>query len=268
MSLKDYLRSLGDKEFLEELADSEGDDLEGSETDRDQAGDKAEARPEAYQTGLTTSSPKVEEKMPLEPHGSQSIQPSDSGQSFGEKSDDTTTGSPDAVFELVATIEADSRRGKGFIVDGEGCILTNLYLVEGASRLRISLPSGDIFLGRLLESDRTHDLALVQIPALTPKYVRLGDVSSMDVGEHVFVQGKGSATSGKLVRAVVCGLRTLQGTALIQVDQPVAESDSGSPFLDAEGKALGISTSRKGEKIADSGFAVSAKEIRGFMAGR
>ncbi len=281
MSLKDHLRSLGDKEFLQELANSESDRQEQKpaseqkleeellKKEKPELDEQKQAKPAAEVKPNADSSFDLDEPEPEEAEASPAkpAPPIRAPERRPEVSSGTSPG-VEEIQKVVVTIEVDSRRGKGFLVDAEGRILTNLHLVEGVSRLRVSLPSGDIFLGRLLKTDKARDLALLQIPARTPKYARLGDADSLDVGEDVFVLGKASSALGKMVRAVICGLRTLEGTALIQVNQSVAEADSGSPFVAADGTVIGLSNCRVGDDVADSGFAISVKDIRVFMSGR
>ena len=69
------------------------------------------------------------------------------------------------------------------MVDGDVMIATNFHLVNAANRIKVSTPSGDVFLGKIVRLDEGRDLALIQIPTKTPQYFTLGDASSVDVGE-------------------------------------------------------------------------------------
>ncbi len=270
MSLKDHLRSLGDKEFLEELASSESD-LQEEQKDAEDVSkivEELDAKPEPEPEPEGEFVAEIDEPQPdTPPKAKRSAPEPEPAFSMSRNERDATT-VLESVLDVVATIEADSRSGRGFLVDGDGRLLTNLSLVDGASRLRISLPSGDVFLGTVVKSERTHDLALVQIPARTPQHVRLGDASKLDVGEDVFVMGKASGALGRMVRAVVVGLRTYEGSSLVQVQQSVSDADNGSPFVHPDGSVVGIANSKKGDDFAETGYAVSVKEFRGCISGR
>ncbi|MDA2926944.1 serine protease [Acidobacteria bacterium AH-259-G07] len=171
------------------------------------------------------------------------------------------------VKESLVTIAADEKTGKGFIVDGEGKVVTNFQLVNSAARIKVTTLSGDVFLGKITRLDKGRDLALIQIPVKTPRYLTLGDVSTVDVGEDVFILGSSSGAGG-LIKAVISALRVIEGTALIQVDRPIDPDNSGSPFVTEQGTVVGIASYRMGQQDDNVGFAVSVKELKAFISGQ
>ncbi|MFQ5929557.1 MAG: S1C family serine protease [Acidobacteriota bacterium] len=171
------------------------------------------------------------------------------------------------VKESLVTIAADEKTGKGFMVDGEGKVVTNFQLVNSAVRIKVTTLSGDVFLGKITRLDKGRDLALIQIPVKTPRYLTLGDVSTVDVGEDVFVLGSSSGAGG-LIKAVISALRVIEGTALIQVDRPIDPDNSGSPFVTEQGTVVGIASYRMGQQDDNVGFAVSVKELKAFISGQ
>ena len=170
--------------------------------------------------------------------------------------------------ESLVTITADGRTGKGFIVDGDGKIATNFHLVSSANRIKVSLPSGDVFLGKVMRLDESRDLALIEIPTKTPQYYTLGDASSVDVGEAVFVLGSPSSTSSALTETVINALRVIEGTVIIQVDQQIDPGNSGSPFVTHQGTVIGIASYKMGPEDSNAGFGVSVKELKAFISGQ
>jgi S1-C subfamily serine protease len=168
----------------------------------------------------------------------------------------------------LVTITANGRTGKGFIVDGEGTIATNFHIVDSASRIKVSAASGDVFLGKIIRLDESRDLALIQIPAKTAQYFTLGDASSVDVGEDVFVLGGPSNNSTELTKTIINALRVIEGTVLIQVDQQIDPANSGSPFLTEQGAVVGIASYKMGPEDYSAGFGVSVKELKAFISGQ
>jgi S1-C subfamily serine protease len=168
----------------------------------------------------------------------------------------------------VVTITADGRTGKGFIVDGDGMIATNFHLVNAANRIKVSTPSGDVFLGKTVRLDEGRDLALIQIPTKTPQYFTLGDASSVDVGENVFVLGPPSGGSRELTKTIINALRVIEGTLLIQVDQQIDPGNSGSPFVTEQGTVVGIASYRMGPEDSTAGFGVGVQELKAFISGQ
>ncbi len=172
------------------------------------------------------------------------------------------------VEESLVSITADDREGKGFLIDGEGKILTSFHLVFLASRIKVTTRSGDIFLGKLVRQDASRDLALIQISSKTPQHLTLGDSSAVDVGEDVFVSGSPTSASNNLEKAVVSALRVIDGTALIQVDRSIEPANTGSPFVIQQGKVVGVASYKMGTEGENLGFAISVKELKPFMSGQ
>ena len=173
----------------------------------------------------------------------------------------------DDVRNSVVSIMADDREGKGFIIDGEGKIATNFHLVNSSSRIKVITPSGDVFLGKVVRLDEKRDLALVQIPTKTSHYRSLGGAGVVDVGGCVFVFGGGSGKS-EMSSAVITALRSIGGTALIQVDRAIDPANTGSPFVTDQGAAVGIASYRLSRQDENAGFGVSVKELKAFLSGQ
>jgi serine protease Do len=171
-----------------------------------------------------------------------------------ESAPDTPTSMSDTAAGLV-TITANGRTGKGFIVDGEGTIATNFHIVDSADRIKVSAASGDVFL-------------VIKIPTKTAQYFTLGDASSVDVGEEVFVLGSPSSNSTELTQTIINALRVIEGTVLIQVDQQIDPANSGSPFVTEQGTVVGIASYKMGPEDYSAGFGVSVKELKAFISGQ
>ena len=229
MALKDHLRSLGDKEFLEELANSEP----RAKTENEGKEDRT------HQVELAEEAPAETSSMP------------------GEAEAPSPKMKPTA--KISGQNPADGRTAKGFVVDNNGSIATNLHLVQAAEKIRVEFASGDVFLGRVSKTDEARDLALVKVPGATPVFGQMGDT--------VLVLAKAVSATGQMVQATVCALRRINGTLYIQVDQTLNNQDSGSPFTDQDGKILGISNVRAGDSTPDVGFAVSVAELKSFISG-
>ena len=193
--------------------------------------------------------------------------PPEAAPATSERAPDTPTSMRDTAAGLV-TITANGRTGKGFIVDGEGTIATNFPLVNSADRIKVSAASGDVFLGKIIRLDESRDLALIQIPTKTTQYFTLGDASSVDVGEEVFVLGSPSSNSTELTQTIINALRVIEGTVLIQVDQPIDPANSGSPFVTEQGTVVGIASYKMGPEDYSAGFGVSVKELKAFISGQ
>lgn len=142
--------------------------------------------------------------------------------------------------------------GSGFIIDGEGLVVTNSHVAFGRQSLSVKLEDGTTLPARLLGADPLFDVALLQIPK--PKegqlsIVKLGDSDRISVGEDVLALGNPLGLSQSLTRGIVSAVnRILPATffslqePLIQVDTPINHGNSGGPLLNRCGDAVGITT--------------------------
>src|SRR5580704_14596053 len=70
------------------------------------------------------------------------------------------------VFDFFYGTVPQQGQGSGFILDKAGHILTNFHVVAGANRgVEVQLSDKRKFAARVIGTDRTHDLALLQIDA-------------------------------------------------------------------------------------------------------
>jgi serine protease Do len=158
--------------------------------------------------------------------------------------------------------------GSGIVLTANGYILTNRHVVENSSSLTVELESGRQYPASVVQVADDNDLALVKIDAtgLTP--ARIGDSSTVQVGETAVAIGSPLGTYTETVtRGIVSGLgrevtvndeatgRTVKLTNLIQTDAAINPGNSGGPLLDANGKVIGVNTA-VAESAQGLGFAI------------
>src|SRR5215510_15804520 len=80
--------------------------------------------------------------------------------------------------------------GSGFIIDAKGYIVTNNHVIEDASRITVSLLSGERYRGKVIGVDRETDIALVKIEAdHALPVMKFGDSNAVQVGDWVLAIG-------------------------------------------------------------------------------
>jgi S1-C subfamily serine protease len=168
----------------------------------------------------------------------------------------------DGVVTIYANLGADgSSQGSGFVVDGDGLILTNAHVitnvsesrtsaVRGASAVYVEFSDGDRVRADIVGWDLFSDVGVVQVAAsdhrLAP--VPLGNSSTVLVGEPIAAIGSpfGQQTSlsvgvvsatGRSIDSLTSGFAVANA---IQVDAPINRGSSGGPLFDAEGRVIGI----------------------------
>jgi S1-C subfamily serine protease len=141
--------------------------------------------------------------------------------------------------------------GSGFVIDGEGRILTNAHVVEGARKVEVSFSNDKTVDARVLGSDSSTDVALLKVnPDSTDlKPLKLGDSSKIQVGDSVVAIGNPFGLDRTVTTGIVSALqRQLEApngftiSNVIQTDAAINPGNSGGPLLDSQGRVIGINS--------------------------
>ena len=159
--------------------------------------------------------------------------------------------------------------GSGVIIDKDGQVLTNAHVVDGAASLQVTLDAGNHYAARIMGIDPVLDLALLRVDTKTALPVaRLGDSSSLRVGDEVVAIGNPVGLDQTMTRGIVSGLnRILTGVSdepMIQTDAPINPGNSGGPLLDRCGAVVGINTFIS-EDTQSIGFAVPVNAAKAVL---
>jgi S1-C subfamily serine protease len=165
--------------------------------------------------------------------------------------------------------------GSGFVLDGQGHILTVAHVVSGASSISVAFQDGTTRSAKLLGQDGSSDLAvlLVNPAGLTLHPLSLGSSRTLAVGDVLAIIGDPLGFERSLSTGVVSALdRTIQApnsymiAHSIQTDAAMNPGNSGGPLLDSRGRVIGIAdqiatgTNQFGRSTSDTstgvGFAV------------
>jgi len=139
--------------------------------------------------------------------------------------------------------------GSGVILDGEGSIVTNHHVIEGASRIQIRSYDRRLYSAEVVGSDARVDLALVRALGDTSKLtpIEVGDSSALRLGEWVLAVGNPYG----LGRTVTVGIVSAKGRAdvglldfedFIQTDAAINPGNSGGALINGAGLLVGINT--------------------------
>jgi S1-C subfamily serine protease len=139
-------------------------------------------------------------------------------------------------------------QGSGFVIDKEGHILTNYHVIEDARQVEVTLHNRKKYKATIVGTDRSHDLAIVQIKAPDLQPIILGDSTNLQVGQKVYAIGNPFGLAGTLTRGIVSSIRQVQepdGLVIeeaIQTDAAINPGNSGGPLLNWHGEVIGINT--------------------------
>lgn len=137
--------------------------------------------------------------------------------------------------------------GSGFIISGDGVIVTNNHVVEGRTKLVVTLKDGREFEARVLGTDPKTDLAVLKIEtAQTLPSVAWGDSDKARIGDPVFAVGAPFGLSGSVTSGIISARGREIGSGpyddFIQVDAPINKGNSGGPLFDRQGNVVGVNT--------------------------
>jgi S1-C subfamily serine protease len=169
--------------------------------------------------------------------------------------------------------------GSGFVIDKAGHILTNYHVVRGGSRITVSFSNRDTYSAKVVGSDPSTDVAVLQVntspSALTP--LPLGDSDHVRVGDPVVAIGNPfgldrTATSGivSALQRFITAPNEFTIDHVIQTDAPINHGNSGGPLIDEHGKVIGVNTQIETGDVATGnvgiGFAVPSNTVKEVAA--
>lgn len=154
------------------------------------------------------------------------------------------------VFNFWESGQFGASSGSGVIVSPDGYIVTNNHVVEDGDEIEVTLNDKREFPARLIGTDPSTDLALLQIEAETLPYLEFGDSDSLRIGEWVLAVGnpfnlESTVTAG-IVSAKGRSIDILEGQdrieSFIQTDAAVNPGNSGGALVNTKGLLIGINT--------------------------
>jgi S1-C subfamily serine protease len=195
-----------------------------------------------------------------------------------------------SYFDSPSAPDASAGQGSGFVVSGNGTILTNAHVVTtaGEGRLGTADPAKQVFV-QFIDGDRVpakivgvdlyDDVAVVHVDprlhALSP--VPLGDSDRVVVGQPVAAIGSPFGNVDSLSVGVVSATqRSIPSLTTrfnlvdaIQTDASINHGNSGGPLFDARGRVIGINaqirSSGNGSGFEGVGFAVPINSAKRSM---
>jgi S1-C subfamily serine protease len=156
--------------------------------------------------------------------------------------------------------------GSGFEIDGDGTILTNWHVVDGARSVRVGFDDGRTVDARVIGKDPSEDLAVLRVPVggLVVHPLTLGDSSRVQVGDPALAIGNPFGLQRTLTTGVISASeRQIQApngatiTGALQTDAPINPGNSGGPLLNETGEVIGINSQIEtgGEHAGNVGIA-------------
>ena len=161
--------------------------------------------------------------------------------------------------------------GSGVIVEGDGVIVTNHHVVEGADEITVALSDRREFDAEIILNDEKTDLAILRINTDGEKLptLKFSNSDSIEVGDLVLAIGNPFGVGQTVTSGIVSALARTKVSGqdyqfFIQTDAAVNPGNSGGALIGMDGELIGINTaifSRSGGSNG-IGFAIPANMVR------
>lgn len=212
------------------------------------------------------------------------------GDLFGDSNSDSDSNSSDSTEN--SNDNSDSSKsnlkeyseGSGVIYskqNGKGYIVTNNHVVSGSDSLEVILADGTKLSAKLVGTDSTTDLAVLEISGdKVPATSNFGNSDNISPGDPVIAIGSplGSQYATTVTQGIISATnRTIEtqdqntgqanGEAtVIQTDAAINPGNSGGPLVNTAGQIIGINSmklasSTDGTSVEGIGFAIPSNEV-------
>ncbi|MBE6810349.1 MAG: PDZ domain-containing protein [Ruminococcaceae bacterium] len=181
-----------------------------------------------------------------------------------------------SVMSFFGGNQEQTGNGSGVVYTSDGYIITNYHVISDAVQSRNS--KIDVFIGSdsaksypatVIGYNISCDLAVVKIDAtgLTP--IEMGNSDELKVGQYVVTIGSPGSLEfmGSVTYGIISGLNRTVSTnsvlKLIQTDAAINPGNSGGALLNAEGKLIGINSSKIASvEFEGMGFAIPVNTVK------
>ena len=143
--------------------------------------------------------------------------------------------------------------GSGFVISGNGLIITNYHIIHGKEKIEVYFPSIDkTFSAIIALEDKNNDIALLALENfhISEYFTKdipfiISNTKNMRLGQEIFTLGYPlGEILGKSVKLSTGDISSLYGIKddprLIQISNPIQPGNSGGPLLNENGEIVGV----------------------------
>jgi serine protease Do len=163
--------------------------------------------------------------------------------------------------------------GSGIIVSGDGYILTNHHVIDGAEEITIVLSDKRAYPARVVGSDPPSDLAVLKVDQSNLPVLSMGNSDAARIGDVVLAIGNPLGLEQTVTAGIISAKGRTTGLSdgsfedFIQTDAPINQGNSGGALINTAGELVGINSqilSPTGGNIG-IGFAIPVNMARSVM---
>jgi serine protease Do len=185
----------------------------------------------------------------------------------------------EAVSQAVVKVSSPAGTGSGFFINEQGYLITNYHVIERETRIEVTMfaKAKNGFEKKRFRKVRIEainpfvDLALLKVEDLggaETKFVYLGDIDRLEVGEQVFAIGNPLGLERTVTDGVISTKnRAFEGLLYVQTNAAINPGNSGGPLFNLAGEVIGV-TNMGYVFYGGLGFAIPVNYVRHFIENR
>jgi putative serine protease PepD len=173
--------------------------------------------------------------------------------------------------------ETQEAQGSGFVYDGQGHIITNQHVVNGATSITVRFWNGKTYKAQLVGSDASTDLAVIKVdaPASLLQPLALADSNNVAVGDGVVAIGSPFGLEDTVTSGIVSALHRQMTSPnnftindSIQTDAAINHGNSGGPLLNSQGQVIGVTSQIESDSGGNDGvgFAIPSNTVKSIVS--
>jgi serine protease Do len=163
--------------------------------------------------------------------------------------------------------------GSGVVVTGDGYILTNNHVVEGAEEVSVDFTDGRTMTARVVGTDKPSDLAVLKVEGTGFRAVTIGNSDSVHVGDVVLAVGNPLNIGQTVTMGIISAKGRSTGVGdgsyedFLQTDAPINHGNSGGALANMKGELIGINSQivSNSDGNIGIGFAIPSNMARRVM---
>lgn len=168
-------------------------------------------------------------------------------------------------------------QGSGFVYDTSGHVITNQHVVAGAQTIKVKFWNGKTYDARVVGTDPSTDLAVLDVNAPTSVLfpLSLADSDAVQVGDNVVAIGSPFGLEQTVTAGIVSALHrqmtspngfTIDNS--IQTDAAINHGNSGGPLLNAQGRVIGVNSQIASDSGGNEGvgFSIPSNTLRSIAS--
>tara|TARA_B100001964_G_C14067553_1_gene524346 strand:- start:5 stop:847 length:843 start_codon:yes stop_codon:yes gene_type:complete len=150
------------------------------------------------------------------------------------------------LIEAINSVKSENSQGSGVLVNNGKMILTNVHVVAGAKKVKITFSDNtEAFTYNYLNADENRDLVSIK---LSKKHaidlpIVIKSSENVKIGERVVAIGNPLGLTSTVSEGIISSIRNLgPETVVLQTTAPISHGSSGGGLFNSNGELIGITT--------------------------